>query len=222
MSALAAQWIASGAAQDILDGVRAEAQARQLMARRVLQGAAVMAQDAPAEGIHQWLSLPAPWTANALARRATRAERGIFRCLPRRRGRAQRHPRVAGRRGRSRAAGTGAGNAGRADAQPAAAARRGGLSCAATAVLTAPRRSFEPRGAGQDGDDGRRAGHDSRRSVHLQVIHGPAPISVSSSGRPAVSASRPRRSASLLTGRRFRPMMMSPRCTRAATAPRSG
>ena len=36
------------------------------MARRVLQGAAVMAQDAPAEGIHQWLSLPAPWTANAL------------------------------------------------------------------------------------------------------------------------------------------------------------
>ena len=73
MSALAAQWIASGAAQDILDGVRAEAQARQLMARRVLQGAAVMAQDAPAEGIHQWLSLPAPWTANALrARRATR------------------------------------------------------------------------------------------------------------------------------------------------------
>ena len=38
------------------------------MARRVLQGAAVMAQDAPAEGIHQWLSLPAPWTANALAR----------------------------------------------------------------------------------------------------------------------------------------------------------
>lgn len=70
MSALAAQWIASGAAQDILDGVRAEAQARQLMARRVLQGAAVMAQDAPAEGIHQWLSLPAPWTANALARAA--------------------------------------------------------------------------------------------------------------------------------------------------------
>ena len=62
MSALAAQWIASR--QDILDGVRAEAQARQLMARRVLQGAAVMAQDAPAEGIHQWLSLPAPWTAN--------------------------------------------------------------------------------------------------------------------------------------------------------------
>ena len=47
-----------------------EAQARQLMARRVLQGAAVMAQDAPAEGIHQWLSLPAPWTANALARAA--------------------------------------------------------------------------------------------------------------------------------------------------------
>lgn len=40
------------------------------MARRVLQGAAVMAQDAPAEGIHQWLSLPAPWTANALARGA--------------------------------------------------------------------------------------------------------------------------------------------------------
>ena len=38
------------------------------------------------------------------------------------------------------------------------------LSCAATAVLTAPRRSFEPRGAGQDGDDSRRAGHDSRRS----------------------------------------------------------
>ena len=66
MSALAAQWIASGAAGH--PGRRARRGSAPVDGARVLQGAAVMAQDAPAEGIHQWLSLPAPWTANALAR----------------------------------------------------------------------------------------------------------------------------------------------------------
>ena len=134
------------------------------MARRVLQGGRHGAGRA-GRSIHQWLSLPAPWTANALARARDQglsvASSDAFRAgvdapnairvsLGAEADRAQLEQAL--------------GNAGRADAQPAAAAaRRGGLSCAATAVLTAPRRSFEPWRR-PDGDDSRRAGHDSRRS----------------------------------------------------------
>ncbi|MBB1593487.1 PLP-dependent aminotransferase family protein [Achromobacter sp. UMC46] len=66
MGALTTQWIVSGAADAVLNGVRAEAQARQRLARQLLPG------PFPADpvGIHVWQPLPVPWTASDLARAA--------------------------------------------------------------------------------------------------------------------------------------------------------
>ncbi|WP_447921081.1 aminotransferase-like domain-containing protein [Achromobacter aegrifaciens] len=66
MGALTTQWITSGAAQAVLNGVRAEAQARQRLARQLLPGPF----DSEAVGIHLWQVLPDPWTATDLARAA--------------------------------------------------------------------------------------------------------------------------------------------------------
>ena len=64
MGALTTQWIASGVAQQILDGVRAESHARQQLARRLLPGPF----PAAAAGIHLWQPLPDRWTAADLER----------------------------------------------------------------------------------------------------------------------------------------------------------
>ena len=64
MGALTTQWITSGAAQQILDGVRAESLARQRLARRLLPGPF----PAAAAGIHLWQPLPDRWTAADLER----------------------------------------------------------------------------------------------------------------------------------------------------------
>jgi len=64
MSALATQWIVSGTAQTVLNGVRAEAQARQRVARKLLPGPF----GAAAVGIHLWQPLPSQWMAADLAR----------------------------------------------------------------------------------------------------------------------------------------------------------
>ena len=64
MGVLTTQWIASGMAQQILDGVRAEAHARQRLARQLLPGPFPSA----AAGIHLWQTLPDRWTAADLER----------------------------------------------------------------------------------------------------------------------------------------------------------
>lgn len=64
MGVLTTQWIASGMAQQILDGVRAEAHARQRLARQLLPGPFPSA----AAGIHLWQTLPDRWTASDLER----------------------------------------------------------------------------------------------------------------------------------------------------------
>ncbi|MFF7399808.1 PLP-dependent aminotransferase family protein [Achromobacter sp. NPDC008082] len=64
MGALATQWIVSGTAQSVLHGVRAEAQARQRVARKLLPGPF---GSAPV-GIHLWQPLPSQWMAADLAR----------------------------------------------------------------------------------------------------------------------------------------------------------
>lgn len=64
MGVLTTQWIASGTARQILDGVRAEAQARQQLARRLLPGPFPVAE----AGIHLWQPLPDRWTAVDLER----------------------------------------------------------------------------------------------------------------------------------------------------------
>lgn len=66
MGALTTQWIVSGSAQAVLDGVRTEAQARQRLARRILPGPF----HSEPVGIHLWQALPDQWTASDLARAA--------------------------------------------------------------------------------------------------------------------------------------------------------
>ncbi|MBJ7312918.1 PLP-dependent aminotransferase family protein [Rugamonas sp. CCM 8940] len=68
-TALMAQWIHDGTAQQLLDGVRQEARARQQLAHQLLAGG----PQTPGEGIHLWLPLPSYWTARELANTA-RAE----------------------------------------------------------------------------------------------------------------------------------------------------
>lgn len=62
-TALATQWIHDGTAQRLLDGVRAEAQARQQLAHTLLA-------TGQTEGIHLWLPLPSYWTSQELAHSA--------------------------------------------------------------------------------------------------------------------------------------------------------
>jgi DNA-binding transcriptional MocR family regulator len=64
MGALTTQWIVSGAADTVLNGVRAEAQARQRLARQLLPGP----YSAAPVGIHLWQAMPPQWTASDLAR----------------------------------------------------------------------------------------------------------------------------------------------------------
>lgn len=64
MGMLTTHWIASGAARQILDGVRAEALARQQLARQLLPGPF----PAAAAGIHLWQPLSDGWTAADLER----------------------------------------------------------------------------------------------------------------------------------------------------------
>ncbi len=64
MDALMTQWIVTGTAQTILNGVRAEALARQQLARQILPGPF----PERLAGIHVWQVLPDHWTAADLAR----------------------------------------------------------------------------------------------------------------------------------------------------------
>lgn len=57
MTALATHWIRIGAAQDLLEGVREEAAARQALARAILPGSI----QAHARGLHAWMPLPPHW-----------------------------------------------------------------------------------------------------------------------------------------------------------------
>lgn len=61
MTALATHWIRTGRAEDLLRGVRAEAAARQQIARAILPGAA-----SHPEGLHMWLALPDHWPRHRL------------------------------------------------------------------------------------------------------------------------------------------------------------
>jgi DNA-binding transcriptional MocR family regulator len=63
---LATQWIFDGSAQQLFDGVKAEAQARHKLAGEVLAGR----PEAAGEGLHIWLQLPSYWTSSELARAA--------------------------------------------------------------------------------------------------------------------------------------------------------
>jgi DNA-binding transcriptional MocR family regulator len=65
-TALTTQWIYDGSADRLLAGVRAEARARQILARQILAGSL----QGPADGIHIWLPLPSYWTPHDLARTA--------------------------------------------------------------------------------------------------------------------------------------------------------
>ncbi|MDR3398785.1 MAG: PLP-dependent aminotransferase family protein [Pandoraea sp.] len=69
MTGLATQWIHNGMADRILDGVKEAAAQRQAIAAEILGDADL----APAQGIHLWHALPAPWTARELTM-AARAE----------------------------------------------------------------------------------------------------------------------------------------------------
>jgi DNA-binding transcriptional MocR family regulator len=62
MTALATHWIRIGAAQDLLDGVREEATARQDLARAILPGSI----RAHPNGLHVWLPLPPHWDRHRL------------------------------------------------------------------------------------------------------------------------------------------------------------
>ena len=62
MTGLATQWIHDGTAERILDGVKASAAQRQRVAAQILGDSGAM----PAQGIHLWHALPAPWTAREL------------------------------------------------------------------------------------------------------------------------------------------------------------
>jgi DNA-binding transcriptional MocR family regulator len=65
-TALATQWIFDGSANDLLHGVREEAQARHNLAQEILAGR----PDAVGEGLHVWLTLPSYWSSSELARAA--------------------------------------------------------------------------------------------------------------------------------------------------------
>ena len=67
--ALATQWIHDGSAARLLAGIRAEAEARQVLASQLLGD---LTQD-PHHGIHRWHALPGYWSSQELARTA-RAE----------------------------------------------------------------------------------------------------------------------------------------------------
>lgn len=59
LTALVTRWIENGSAASLRDAIRREIAARQTMARQILAGARMAAHP---EGLHAWLTLPAPWT----------------------------------------------------------------------------------------------------------------------------------------------------------------
>ena len=59
LTALVTRWIEDGTAPTLRNAIRHEAVARQALARAVLAGATIAAHP---EGLHLWLTLPAPWT----------------------------------------------------------------------------------------------------------------------------------------------------------------
>lgn len=72
MTALATHWIGIGLARDILDRVRAEAEQRQTLARRILPQAV-----GHPSGLHLWLPLPADWDRHRLIQTVRRDGLGI-------------------------------------------------------------------------------------------------------------------------------------------------
>ena len=66
-TALATQWIRDGSAAALLNGIRSEASARQLIARQWLIGA----DQSPQSGIHVWHPLPSYWTSAGFSRAAS-------------------------------------------------------------------------------------------------------------------------------------------------------
>jgi len=64
MAAVVARWMRDGTASKIISGVRAEAKARQGLAREALAGHVYAAH---ASGLHIWLPLPAAWPAERFA-----------------------------------------------------------------------------------------------------------------------------------------------------------
>lgn len=72
MTALATHWITIGLARDILERVRAEAEQRQALARRVLPQAL-----GHPTGLHVWLALPADWDRHRLIQTVRREGLGI-------------------------------------------------------------------------------------------------------------------------------------------------
>ncbi|MCO6416868.1 PLP-dependent aminotransferase family protein [Siccirubricoccus sp. KC 17139] len=73
LSGLATGWMEDGTAARLRDAVRAEAMARQALARDILPAALITA---PPEGLHLWLRLPAPWGRRDFIARL-REERGL-------------------------------------------------------------------------------------------------------------------------------------------------
>lgn len=64
MAELATLWITDGSADEVLAAKRKEAAARNVLARRILDGFAL---ETRATGFFAWLRLPGPWTAAAFA-----------------------------------------------------------------------------------------------------------------------------------------------------------
>lgn len=73
MAELAAMWIEDGTADSVLAAKRAEARARNALARRLLDGFAL---ETRTTGFFCWLKLPEPWTSQAFADAARR--RGVI------------------------------------------------------------------------------------------------------------------------------------------------
>lgn len=73
MAEIAARWIADGTADEARRLKRAEAMARQALAREVLGSYVIQAQP---ESFHLWLHLPEPWRSDSFAERARR--RGVL------------------------------------------------------------------------------------------------------------------------------------------------
>ncbi len=74
MTALAAQWIRNGSAAALRDAVRAEAEARQALARRILPPGGT----AHRSGLHVWQRLPAHWDRAGLIAEARALGLGLM------------------------------------------------------------------------------------------------------------------------------------------------
>lgn len=73
MAEIASYWIESGIAEQTLWAKREEAAARNVLARRILDG---FSMETRSTGFYTWLSLPPPWTNKNFAKKAK--ERGVL------------------------------------------------------------------------------------------------------------------------------------------------